>query len=427
MSVTQTVVRQRKIENTSTPSTTYTTNDLKSTQQRTIYRVPTEKPSFTLGDLRRAVPAHCFERSLITSFSYVLWDLLLVITLIYLSLHISTLPIHWTLQWGLWVAYWLAQGFVMTGLWVIGHECGHGGFANTTLMNDIVGFVIHSALLVPYFSWQISHRKHHSNTGNLATDEVFVPANFSKTPIDIDNNSQTSAQVHEKLNQHKDGESWYEENTFVHAALVIYRWMRILFMLTLGWPLYLLSNATGNRSYASGWKLNHFHPSSPIYADISRGSVLVLLSDIGLFSAIAALYYCSTVVGSTAVICHYVIPYLITNACLVLITFLQHSDTALPHYSADEWDWLRGALATVDRDYGILNHIFHHINDTHVTHHLFSYLPHYHAVEATEALKNVLGPYYYFNHTPIPQATYESYVKCSVIAPDAKRPGIYWF
>jgi fatty acid desaturase len=45
----------------------------------------------------------------------------------------------------------------------------------------------------------------------------------------------------------------------------------------------------------------------------------------------------------------YGIPYLITNMFLVLITFLQHTDTALPHYSGAEWDWLRGALATVDR------------------------------------------------------------------------------
>lgn len=32
---------------------------------------------------------------------------------------------------------------------------------------------------------------------------------------------------------------------------------------------------------------------------------------------------------------------------------------ALPHYTEKEWDWLRGALATVDRNYGILTY-FHH-------------------------------------------------------------------
>ena len=35
-------------------------------------------------------------------------------------------------------------------------------------------------------------------------------------------------------------------------------------------------------------------------------------------------------------------------------------------------DWLRGALSTVDRSFGIFNYFHHHIADTHVAHHLFS-------------------------------------------------------
>lgn len=39
-------------------------------------------------------------------------------------------------------------------------------------INDGVGLVVHSLLLVPYYSWKHSHRRHHSNTGSLAKDEV---------------------------------------------------------------------------------------------------------------------------------------------------------------------------------------------------------------------------------------------------------------
>jgi len=77
----------------------------------------------------------------------------------------------------------------------------------------------------------------------------------------------------------------------------------------------------------------------------------------------------------------YVVPYLIVNSWLVTITLLQHTHPNLPHYVEKEWDWLRGALATVDRSYGFLDHFFHHIADTHVAHHLFSNMPHYHAEE----------------------------------------------
>ncbi len=37
------------------------------------------------------------------------------------------------------------------------------------------GFLLHSCLFVPYFSWKYSHMRHHSNTGSVNRDEVFVP------------------------------------------------------------------------------------------------------------------------------------------------------------------------------------------------------------------------------------------------------------
>lgn len=82
----------------------------------------------------------------------------------------------------------------------------------------------------------------------------------------------------------------------------------------------------------------------------------------------------------------YIIPYLVVNNWLVMITLLQHTHPKLPHYNDKEWDWLRGALATVDRSYGILDYFFHHIADTHVAHHLFSTMPHYHAEEVQKQI-----------------------------------------
>ncbi len=90
----------------------------------------------------------------------------------------------------------------------------------------------------------------------------------------------------------------------------------------------------------------------------------------------------------------YLVPYLFVNMWLVMITDLQHTDPTLPHYRSAKWNWLKGALCTLDRDYGYFNVVFHHIGDTHVAHHLFSHMPHYHAEEATRALKPILGKYY---------------------------------
>ena len=408
--VTQTVLRQRA------PPSPAATRPI-TVHGRVVARVPTAPPPFTLADIRRAVPSYCFERSLITSFGYVAYDLAIVASLAYIASQIPTIfpassfgaaaPF---LQHILWLAYWVCQGCVMTGLWVLGHECGHGGFADSQTVNDVVGWVIHSALLVPYFSWQISHRKHHSNTGNLQRDEVFVPRKAGK---------ETAAAA-----SHADHD---EKLTIVQAAESLHRIVRIALMLTLGWPLYLLTNTTSNPSYPKSWRLNHFVPSSPIYADIRNGQLLVLLSDLGLLLAIAALTALSYTFSFASVLYYYLLPYMVTNLFLVLITFLQHTDHALPHYDNDKWDWLRGALATVDRDYGVLNSVMHHIMDTHVVHHLFSTMPHYHAQEATEAVKRLLGPYYAFDDAPIWKELFYIYGNCIAVKEDPQQQGVYWY
>ena len=66
-----------------------------------------------------------------------------------------------------WPIYWLLQGVYMTGIWVIAHECGHHAFSDYQIVDDIVGYILHSSLLVPYFIWKITHAKHHLNTGSM--------------------------------------------------------------------------------------------------------------------------------------------------------------------------------------------------------------------------------------------------------------------
>ena len=88
----------------------------------------------------------------------------------------------------------------------------------------------------------------------------------------------------------------------------------------------------------------------------------------------------------------YIVPYLIVNMWLVMITLLQHTHPSLPHYNDKEWEWLRGALSTVDRSYGFLDIVHHHIADTHVCHHLFSTMPHYHAQVGASSPQKLLIP-----------------------------------
>lgn len=147
-----------------------------------------------------------------------------------------------------------------------------------------------------------------------------------------------------------------------------------------------------------------------------RDRVDIVISDLGFFSALAGLGYAIHFFGFLTVAKFYIVPYMITNLYLVLITFLQHTDVFVPHFRGGEWDWFRGALCTVDRSFGsVIDHVIHHIADTHVCHHLFSKMPFYHAQEATEHIRAFLGEYYLSDPTPILPALWRAYNCCRFV------------
>lgn len=366
----------------------------KNSMSEPLKRVPHTRPPFTLGEVKKAIPPHCFQRSVARSFSYVVYDLAIASVLYYVATTYFHLLPH-NLSYLAWPLYWICQGSVLTGVWVIAHECGHHAFSDYQWLDDTVGMVLHSALLVPYFSWKYSHRRHHSNTGSLERDEVFVPK------------LKSSIRWHAKYLNNPPG-----------------RILMLTIQFTLGWPLYLLCNVSGRHydQFAC-----HYDPNSPIYS--KRERLQILISDAGLLAVTYGIYRLVLAKGFTWVVCVYGIPLLVVNAFLVLITYLQHTHPSLPHYDSSEWDWLRGALSTMDRDYGILNKVFHNITDTHITHHLFSTMPHYHAMEATKAIKPVLGNYYQFDGTSIWKAVWREAKECIYVEADEgnKGKGIFWY
>ena len=126
-------------------------------------------PTFTLKTIRDASPPHCFKRDLGRSMFHLFRDCVQVAIIYYLGTYINQVPtlfhLPFWITYVLWPIYWVVQGCQMTGLWVLAHECGHQSFSDYEIINNIVGTIFHSALLVPYHPWRITHGKHHNNTG----------------------------------------------------------------------------------------------------------------------------------------------------------------------------------------------------------------------------------------------------------------------
>lgn len=362
-----------------------------------IANLPLEKPTFTLKTIKDAIPPHCFKRSLIKSSLHLIKDFIIIAIFYYLSTYIPLvpqllkshnidIPHSEYLIYILWPIYWICQGCAMTGVWVMAHECGHQSFSDYEVINNIVGTICHSMLLVPYHPWRITHGRHHNNTGSCDNDEVFAP-------------STREDWKDEALRSTPFGNLW-----------------GIFVMLTFGWwPGYLLFNATGPKKYRNK-NVSHLSPTA-VFID-PKDYWLVVQSDIALFLCFGILIYCFYTFGFINVIKYYLIPEMIVNLNLVLITYLQHTDVFMPHFRNAEWNWLRGALCTIDRQYGIFgiyDKTLHHITDTHVCHHLFSTMPFYHALEATPHIKRVLGKYYIKDDTPIPFALYRAFSCCQFV------------
>ena len=101
----------------------------------------------------------------------------------------------------------------------------------------------------------------------------------------------------------------------------------------------------------------------------------VLRSDIGIAAVVGMLFSWGLCNGFGTVMAIYGGPYLVINCWLVLYTWLQHTNTDVPHFTDADHTYVKGALHTIDRPYdkldpiGIIDFLHHRIGSTHVAHH----------------------------------------------------------
>jgi len=280
---------------------------------------------------------------------------------------------------------------------------GHQAFSVHKFLNNTTGLILHSLVLVPYHPWRITHAMHHAHTGHVDRDEVFVPRTRTEKGIPPKGDASIKKVV-------KNGIELDE----LLEDVPLYRLFWLVMQQLVGWPLYLFTNVTSNSSYPEG--TNHFLPSSALFKPHQATDVIV--SDISLGLVIGALVYVGQQTGGWVTMAKYwLVPYLFVNNWLVAITYLQHTDPALPHYRAADWNFQRGALATMDRKFfgWVGPYVLHGITETHTAHHLVSKIPHYHAWKANAALKAYCGPHHFSTDENFLVALWRVYRSCRFI------------
>lgn len=337
-----------------------------------------------------AIPKSCYAISTSKSLMYAAMSTAMTLGLAFAAFKLLPQDLSFA-SLALWTLYAIVTGTVAVGCWVVAHECGHGAFSRNKLIQATVGYVLHSALLVPYFSWQRSHAVHHRRTNHVDEGETHVPKLAGDAKFDF----------------------------FLKGVLgeFLFSLGQLVAHLLLGWPAYMLFGLTGGPKY--GWT-NHFWPAPPFATPLFAGkhTKWVYLSDLGVVATLAGLGLWAAQRGLGEVLALYAGPYLVVNMWLVGYTWLHHTDVDVPHFSAQEWTWMKGAFCTVDRPYGkVFDFLHHHIGSTHVAHHINHKIPHYNAVKATKSIKRNWPHLYLYDPTPVSLALWRIARDCVAVEP----------
>jgi omega-6 fatty acid desaturase (delta-12 desaturase) len=71
------------------------------------------------------------------------------------------------------VSYWLTlllsipTGGLLTRIFILFHDCGHGSFFTSQRANNIVGIICGLVVFTPYYQWRYDHAIHHATSGDL--------------------------------------------------------------------------------------------------------------------------------------------------------------------------------------------------------------------------------------------------------------------
>lgn len=310
-----------------------------------------KKGAFELSELRAYLPKKCFEKNLLLSLFYLFFDL-------------AILAIGWytydffTQSTLLFIAWEIVMGFFFWSLFIVGHDCGHSSFSEYPFINNTCGLIAHGLLFVPFSAWRHSHAEHHTYHNHFEKDR-----------------SHAWIVKHEGLlyNPKFDNNKNAETKKYTLEEQI-----KLPFFLNL---FYGIFHFTAFHYYLifSSFDFPHFWPAykkNDLFSFISTLFALLIPGSI----------YFSVCNSLTHFFYKYIIPLMIFNSWLIIMTYLNHHKDGSRVFSNEAFNYVDGALESVDHDYGFLINFFcHNLPNCHIIHHLFfTQIPHYRLKEATQ-------------------------------------------
>lgn len=249
--------------------------------------------------------------------------------------------------WYLLPLAWAFAGTAWTGLFVVGHDCGHRSFSKNKLVEDIVGTIMFAPLIYPFEPWRIKHNHHHAHTNKLVEDTAWHPVMESELA------------------------SWTG-------------WKAVLYKTFLGSPLKLWASV-------GHWLIWHFDLNK--YTEAQQTRVKISLAAVFGFMAVvfpSLLYF----TGPIGLIKFWLMPWLGYHFWMSTFTVIHHTAPHVPFKHAEDWDAAKAQLGgTIHCDFPAWVEFLTHDISVHVPHHVSPKIPWYNLRAAHASLLENWGQY----------------------------------
>ena len=261
-----------------------------------------------------------------------------------------------TNTWYYVLPLWIVAGFIISGLFIIGHDAAHGALFKNSRLGWWIGQISMLPSLHAYSQWEYGHnRVHHGHTIKWGADYVWHP----KTPEEYKNMSGMAKMMHKLY--------WSPVGGGIYYLIEI--WLKGMIFFTAPSP------------------------------GAARDKNIIIVFGLALNAAIIW-FGGQTPEGFNAAQAGWMwfkvffMPFLLWNYCIGVTVYVHHISDRIDWKKDKAWSPFHGqVLGTANYHIPFITNIFFHHIFVHMPHHVHMKIPFYNLEMALAEIKKVYGEY----------------------------------